>query len=78
VNGNDHWLLLRVLIICPRTAIRREKISDVLGCHVNRWTDDMARWLVIQLLNALSKVGLDYADVTRLEKGPQLTLFGEH
>ena len=40
--------------------------------------DDMARILIVELLDALPKIGLDYLYADRGHVGPKATLLGEH
>ena len=60
--------------------------TDVLRedpCHVgpelvDRGHDDVARWLVVELLDALAQIGLHDLDPPIREEGPHFALVGEH
>ena len=45
---------------------------------VDRGHDDVARGLVVELLDALAQIGLHDLDAPILEEGPHVALVGEH
>ena len=55
-----------------------EDFGDVATQLVHGRHDDMARWFVIELLDALSEVGLDHRDAALLEERAHVALVGQH
>src|SRR6516162_2271965 len=53
---------------------RRNVAAQLMHCG----DYNMTRWLVIELLDAFAKIGLDYLDSPRLQKRPHVTFVGQH
>jgi hypothetical protein len=75
---HDVRQISRVLILRVGSIGFCKEVGYILGRLVNGRPDDVTRWLIIELLDAFSKVSLSNADIARLKKWPQFTLLGKH
>ena len=55
-----------------------EYLRDIGAQLVHGRHDDMARIFMVELLNALTEIGLDHLDADRRYVGPETALLGEH
>src|SRR6516165_1705242 len=70
--------IVRVIVARLRLDSTRKNFGNIVPQLVDRWDDDMAGRFVIELLDTLAKVGLNYPDAPRLQVRTHVAFLSQH
>ena len=70
--------VVRVIVTRLRLDCTCKNFRNIVPQLVDRRDDDMAGRFIIELLDTLAKVGLDYSDASRLQVRTHVTFLSQH